>query len=361
MRLPKIVEVLSLCLVAAAAIVPGGAKASEAEEILRGIKAGSCEGQEVASVIYFQTPLETLDLSCGYERPGGPKATGESRFLIASISKLFLAVAFLQQQERGVLGIDDPVTKWLPADVTRAFGTLDGVTIAHLLSMTSGIPDYLSDDFNDTAREMVRAGLSGRKILLYALEGAARAPRLFEPGKAFDYSNTNYLLAQLILERATGKAMHEVLRADVFNPAGLENTSVLGFGGGELVVGYEDMGEGLVPVDSYHAGVGFGDGGLVATAEDVARFYQVLFEERGLLTERSLERLLFDPVHAGYGLGVEVDRLSDGTVVVGHSGEHIGFTSDVRHVLGEDITAVILVAEAKADVSVTDDLLAARQ
>lgn len=343
----------------AATSAAAGARAGEAADLLNGFAAADCSDEGPAWVLHLDIGDEAGSVACGRERTGGPRASADSRFLIASVSKLYLAVALMQLNEAGRLDIDDPVARWLPAGVLEKLGGLDGISVANLLTMTSGLPDYLDDAYSQSSIADARAGIAGRDILIKAVTSIAEEPRLFEPGASFDYSNTNYLLAQLVLEKAAGAPMYEVFEDRIFRPAGLTGTRLLGYGIGPagFVQGFEDFGKGLEPVDAYLTGYGFGDGGLVTTAAEVSGFYKALFVDGVLLSDDSLERLLQDPSGEGYGMGIEIETLAGVGEVLGHSGGDTGFSADIRYVPEHGVTVVYLSALAEDDLSVTWELL----
>ena len=347
---------MTLCIHAAAP-----SKAGEASDVLNDIAAADCMAEEAARVLLLRVGGETATVACGRERIGGSSTNSGSRFLIASVSKLYLAVALMQLDEAGRLDIDDPAARWLPGDIVDAFDGLDGISIASLLTMTSGVPDYLDDAFFHSSIADARAGISDRNILIKAVLSVADEPRLFDPGAGFDYSNTNYLLAQLILEQAAGAPMHEVFEDRLFKPAGLTRTQLLGYGLGpeDFVQGFEDFSKGLEPVEPYLTGYGFGDGGLVTTAGEVADFYKALFQDGALLSGDSLARLLQDPSGEGYGMGIEIETFPGVGEVLGHSGGDTGFSADVRYLPEHAVTVVYLSALAEEDLSLAWELLEA--
>src|SRR5213593_3220103 len=120
-------------------------------------------------------------------------ATPEMRYSIGSISKQFTAAAILLLQEQGKLLLDDKVGKFIP-DLTRA----NEVTIRQLLSHTSGYQDYWPQDY---VMPMMLQPVTAEKIL----DTWARKPLDFEPGTKWQYSNTNYVIAGVIVEKAAGK------------------------------------------------------------------------------------------------------------------------------------------------------------
>src|SRR5438105_2497221 len=133
-------------------------------------------------------------------------ATPEMRYSIGSISKQFTATAILLLQEEGKLSLDDPVGKFLP-DLTRA----NEVTIRELLSHTSGYQDYWPQDY---APPFMLHDVTARDIL----DRWARKPLDFDPGTKWQYSNTNFVIAGLIAEKASGTPLLQFLSDRIFTP-----------------------------------------------------------------------------------------------------------------------------------------------
>jgi D-alanyl-D-alanine carboxypeptidase len=140
-------------------------------------------------------------------------ATPEMRYSIGSISKQFTATAILLLQEQGKLALDDKVSKFLP-DLTRA----NEVTIRQLLSHTSGYQDYWPQDY---VMPMMLQPTTAQRIL----DGWARKPLDFDPGSKWQYSNTNYVIAGLIVEKASGQPLLEFLQQNVFAPLGMKSVA----------------------------------------------------------------------------------------------------------------------------------------
>src|SRR6185295_14359662 len=141
-------------------------------------------------------------------------ATTQMRYSIGSISKQFTAAAMLLLQEQGKLSLDDRVAKFIP-DLTRA----KEVTIRQLLSHTSGYQDYWPQDY---VMPMMLQPVTAQKIM----DLWARKPLDFDPGTKWQYSNTNYVIAGVIVEKASGMRLLQYLREKVFTPlamAGVAN------------------------------------------------------------------------------------------------------------------------------------------
>jgi len=133
-------------------------------------------------------------------------ATPEMRYSIGSISKQFCASAILLLQEEGKLSLDDPVGKYVPGP-TRG----NEVTIREILSHTSGYQDYAPEDYPVQSQ---LGSVTPRQIL----DTWATKPLDFEPGTQWQYSNTNYVIAGLIVEKVTGEKLFAYLGEHIFRP-----------------------------------------------------------------------------------------------------------------------------------------------
>ena len=138
-------------------------------------------------------------------------ATPEMRYSIGSISKQFTAAAILILQEQGKLKLDDAVGKYVPG-LTRG----DEVTIRQVLSHTSGYQDYWPEDYLMTP--MMKPATAQQ-----ILDAWAKKPLDFEPGTKWQYSNTNYVIAGLIVEKVSGQKLMEFLGEHIFHPLGMKS------------------------------------------------------------------------------------------------------------------------------------------
>src|SRR5512146_3028919 len=141
-------------------------------------------------------------------------ATASMRYSIGSISKQFTATAILLLAERGSLSLDDKVAKWFP-ELTRA----NEVSVRQILSMTSGYQDYWPQDY--VMPPMLEA-TTARQII----DTWARKPLDFDPGTKWQYSNTNYVIAGLIVEKASGMPLVDFLRREDFTPLLMESVFI---------------------------------------------------------------------------------------------------------------------------------------
>src|SRR5579871_5732454 len=248
-------------------------------------------------------------------------AKSEMRYSIGSISKQFTAAAMLLLQEEGKLSLDDKVARFIP-DLTRA----KEVTIRQLLSHTSGYQDFWPQDY---VMPMMLQSTTAEKIL----NGWARKPLDFEPGTRWQYSNTNYVIAGVIVEKASGMPFIQFLREKVLAPVGVKNAADTDQAklGETDPLGYIRYGLGpLRPAPKEGQGWMFAAGELAMPAEDLARWDISIINQTLLkpasYREFETEVLLKNGAGTSYGLGVDVN-LEQGHRTLSHDGEVSGFTA----------------------------------
>ncbi len=257
------------------------------------------------------------------------------RYPIGSISKQFTAAAILMLQEEGKLSLDDPVSRFLP-ELTRA----GEVTIRELLSQTSGYQDFWPQDYVPPA--MLKP-VTANNIL----NRWARIPLDFDPGTQWQYSNTNYVIAGLIVEKAGGVPLMQLFHERVFTP--LRMTSVLSVEQDKSMAsepaGYLRYALGPPrPAPDEGAGWLFAAAELAMTASDLARWDISMIDQAVLQAasyrQMETEVLLKNGVGTRYALGLDVG-LSDGRRMLAHGGEVSGFVA--RNVVFPDDRAAIVV------------------
>lgn len=268
-------------------------------------------------------------------------ARPEMRYSIGSISKQFAATAILMLAEQHKLSLDDPVSRFLP-DLTRA----GDVRIRQLLSHTSGYQDYWPQDY---VPPFMKQDITASTIL----DRWAKRPLDFEPGTQYQYSNTGYVIAGLIVEKASGVPLLQFLRTRIFEPLGM--TSIVNVDQERLGLkdptGYSRFALGpLRAATKEGKGWLFAAGELAMTAQDLARWNISVIEKR-LLTPASYAEMgttvvLKNGVSAGYGLGVAV-TLESGHRVLMHDGEVSGFTA-ANKIFPDDRAAVTVLSNEDA-------------
>jgi D-alanyl-D-alanine carboxypeptidase len=266
------------------------------------------------------------------------KATGEamrpdSRFYIASSGKLVTTVTILQMVGEGRVGINDRIfdtVKSIPG-ITR-LANITQVTLAQLLTHRSGLPDYYTDRFTSLADQHRDKLFTADESLAFAYDADAEN----EPGAAYNYSNTNFVLLGRIAEILGRSSYAELTRQRVFVPAGMGSTTI---GANKttphLAHGYVKDDDGKLQDVSFNGWNAItGDGAIVTTAADYESLLFALFRDGKLLPPNELE--LAQSVargngDAGYGHGIEI---SDGHwgVMYGHSGYIPGFTAEVWYI-----------------------------
>jgi D-alanyl-D-alanine carboxypeptidase len=273
------------------------------------------------------------------ETPAKP----EMRYSIGSISKQFTAAGILLLQEQGKLSLDDKVSKFIPG-LTRA----DEVTIRQLLSHTSGYQDYWPQDY---VMPMMLQPVDARKIL----DTWARKPLDFDPGTKWQYSNTNYVIAGLIVEKVSGEPLLQFLQQEIFTP--LKMKSVADTDQAKLgdtdPTGYMRYALGPPrPAPKEGSGWLFAAGELAMPAEDLAK-WDISIIDQELLKPASYqdfetEVLLKNGLGTRYGLGVEVSSQL-GHRSLSHSGEVSGFTSENLVFPDERAAVAVLTNQDAAD------------
>lgn len=247
-------------------------------------------------------------------------------FSLASLSKPYVAALVLRLAEKGRLSLTDPVSRWLGAAVPPEAGA---VRVRELLDHTSGLPDYLHDDRILESLRDPRHRWTETELLR-----AVRAPR----GRGrYAYSNANYLLLGFVARRAGGASPGDLLEREVLAPLGLRRTALERRGALARLV----SGRRRLPNDVW--GPLFGDGGIVASATDVARFMDALLVRRRVLRPASLRRLLART--PGEAL---LHTTLGGRPVVGHDGSYGGWETIALTDRARGRTVVVLLRGARA-------------
>ncbi len=304
---------------AASAQLPA-ASVAKVDEAIRKIVADT--GVPSASVGIIENGTVVYARAFGEARlqPATP-AKATIAYPIGSISKQFTATAVLLLQQDGKLTLDDPVAKYFP-QLTRA----GEVTIRNLLTHTSGYQDYAPQDY--TIPRWLKPE-DPHKIV----EEFAGKPLDFEPGTQWQYSNTNFELAALIVQKASGMPFAQFLRTRVLEPAHLEGVLNLNTDASKLqVTGY--MRNALAPLRPAaleSPGWYFGDGDLAMPVSSLLT-WDLTFINKSLLTPASYREMvtpfiLKNGTDTHYGLGVFASTLH-GQFQIEHSGEVGGFVAE---------------------------------
>ena len=254
----------------------------------------------------------------------------ETRFHMASVSKPFTATAILQLQEQGKLSISDAVSHFVPG-----FPNGDRITLENLLTHTSGIPNVNNlPDYNEFARSP--------HTIEQLVEKFANLPLDFQPGSDYRYSNSNYNLLALILEKVSGESYGDYLRQHIFNPAGMHHSGHDGAAARLIplaATGYEPAG-----IDSYEKAPYIdwsnktGNGSLYSTVDDLLLFDRALNTD-ALLRKATREKYFVEGRGNRFGW---FQRTSNGHRVMSSNGRSPGFTSELDRFPDQDATVIVL-------------------
>ncbi|MFG2044102.1 serine hydrolase domain-containing protein [Dactylosporangium sp. NPDC048998] len=239
------------------------------------------------------------------------------RFRIGSNTKTFVSVVVLQLAGEGRLSLDDTVERWLPGVVAGNGNDGARITVRQLLQHTSGLYNYVDDlAAIGSAEQYVRHRYDHYDPADLVAMAMRHAPN-FAPGEHWDYSNTNYVLAGMIVRRVTGRSWAEQVRDRITRPLGLRDT-YFPYDHPSLPASsaraYQQFAPGgpLVDVTEFNLTAADAAGGLVSTTDDLARFWRAL--QRGELLRpaqaaelhRTVLAETFQEIRAGmrYGLGI---------------------------------------------------------
>lgn len=283
---------------------------------------------------------KTVILSQGYGSTAqvareGSAPTATSIFPLGSISKQFTAAVILALADQGKVQLDAPVGRYLP----EWFADEPELRVTHLLSQTSGLPDFLwLEDYRKLAVEPTTP------IAAYVALAAAE-PRRYAPGTRWSYSNTNYKALALIAERVTGQPFDSLLPDLVLRPAGIDGiVPCHDLRPDQFVPGISSEGK-PAPLDASRAAYA-GDGGLCGNADAMAKWLRHSFatrEDKGSRFERQAQPTrLADGLTVPYGYGVSV-RDFLGHSMTWHGGNVDGHSTMIAHLPEEELSIVILV------------------
>jgi D-alanyl-D-alanine carboxypeptidase len=260
----------------------------------------------------------------------GPRVPADGQVRIGSNTKTFVAVAVLQLVGAGKVDLAAPVETYLPG-LLRGAG-IDGrkISVRQLLQHTSGLPNYTEYLDTDDFAELQHRYLEPRELLDLALAH----PADFAPGAKFAYSNTNYVVAGLLIQRVTGRPLAEVLTERVVKRAGLRHTYFPAVGEERIRErhprGYHPDATGkLQDVTELDPSWGWAAGQMVATPSDLNTFFRALIGGRLLPAEqlRQMQTTVEADLFPGsrYGLGLISTPLSCGGLAWGHGGDIPGY------------------------------------
>ncbi|MGN6425113.1 MAG: serine hydrolase domain-containing protein [Asticcacaulis sp.] len=270
-------------------------------------------------------------------------ATPATRYQIASVSKQFTAAAALLLQQQGRLSLDDKVAKWFP-QVAEA----DKISLRQLLTHTSGVSDFWPQDY-------VQAPMQKPVDPMTVLNTWGTRPLDFQPGADWQYSNTGYLIAGLIIEKVSGQPLFQFVNDNLLKPVGI--TDAVDISQTDLktpdALGYERraLAPNRLTPEAGH-GWAFGSWYLGLTADDLAR-WDISILKQSLLSKESyvLQRTpvkLNNGKDSGYAMGLFIGK-DGGHALISHDGEGAGYLSLNRIYPDDGVAIVVLTNTMSGD------------
>ncbi len=245
-----------------------------------------------------------------------------TKFGIASMGKMFTAVAIMQLREQGKLDLNNKVGDLLP-DYPNA-SVRDSVTIKQLLIHTGGLTDFFNDKFEHQVKHSVRT-------LADYLEFFKDDDLLFSPGTSFSYSNAGYIVLGMVIEKLSEMNYHDYVKENIFLPAGMKNTDCYATDASidNLAEGYFKKDEdGIWKTSVYMKGAkGSSAGGAYSTTHDLLNFATAL-KKNTLISSESLSMMTTQQSENNYGYGFSLDEFND-IEVYGHNGGAHGVSAEI--------------------------------
>ncbi len=330
-------------LVRAEAAPDAQALAAEADAHLQVL---AREGQFSGVVLIAKDGKPVFRKAYGFANLGDRVPNREdTKFNMASMGKMFTAVAVLQLAQAGKLSLDGTVGAYLP-DYPNA-DVRDGVTIRQLLTHTSGMGNFW-EEHAKRAKEQFKAVTDYLPLF-------ASQPLAFKPGTSFAYSNSGYMVLGLIIERVTGQSYFDYVRAHIFAPAGMTDTDAyeLDYVTPNLATGYTRSPDrpGAWMNNLYVNVVKGGPaGGGFSTADDMLRFANALTAFKLLDADHTRDltagKVPYGKRQYAYGF---IEEQANGHRIIGHSGGHVGIADELMIFTDLGYTAVIFTNGDVAD------------
>lgn len=301
-------------------------------------------------LLHVHAPARGVDASLAagvFDRASGRALEPHHGFRVASVTKTFVAAAILRLHEQGRIGLDDPISRHLPAEYVaplRADGyAVDAITVRHLLTHTSGIHDYATEEryfaavFGDSMHRWTR------------MEQVRRAMEWgdphWAPGGGYHYSDTGYILLGEMLERLTGQPLAQALRTVLeFQRLGLDETYLETLEPAPATArarSHSFFGE--IDTSAWDPSFDlYGGGGLVSSTEDLARFYRALLRGDIFQHPETLRTMMtVPPTNAQSPGGAYAMALQRRTIGGEECWGHTGFWGTaVFHCAASDVTIV---------------------
>lgn len=258
-----------------------------------------------------------------------------------------LLVAMLVDEQK--LNLDQPITSYLPAQITDKIANAASMTIRQMLQHRAGLFDYLNDS-NRAFYQAVLAEPESLKTDLFALQFAFDQPAHFAPAQGWSYSNTGYILTGLVLDQLLGEHHSRAMRSYIFEPLGLHSMS---YGGLEktyapITPGYFKTEEGMLNTRQYYQNIGLADAPVVSNAKDMAHILKFIVEGKQL-SSTTHQLLMDDASFVGTGIGTLAysyglfKETINGKKVIQHGGRELGYATYNFYIAETKTTGSMLI------------------
>jgi CubicO group peptidase (beta-lactamase class C family) len=334
----------------------GSELAGQEQDLARRIDSilrGEFPGDEPGAAVIVQRGAETI-LRAGYgmaDMELGVPVDPAMVFRMGSVTKQFTALAVMKLVEDGRISLEDPVREYIP-NLPEVF---DRAHIKHLLSNSSGIPDHMhTAEFDTLIQQQYHDIVNEELDLAKIFRIIAASDPAQDPGARYSYSNSNFFLLGMIIEKVSGEAYFDFVKREICDAAGMVNTFYAAgatFVPGRVPVHLEYEGQIIKnPHRCMGSTLGFGCGGLWSTVDDLAR-YNLALESGRLVTDKTLAMMctpftLSDGRSSRYGLGWQTQDLK-GRKMVFHGGDYLGYSALILRIPSENIFIALLTNDSR--------------
>jgi CubicO group peptidase (beta-lactamase class C family) len=302
--------------------------AARMEQVVQGYVG---QKQFMGSVLVAKPAGVLLSKGYGYANlewdvPNSPS----SKFRLGSITKQFTAACILLLEERGKLKTSDLVKKYMP-DAPAAW---DKITIFHLLTHTSGIPNFTS--FPDYGPTKTLPSPAEKTVARFRDK-----PLDFQPGDKWSYSNSGFVLLGYLIGKISGESYEKFVQENIFSPLGMHDSGYDSYS--EIIKhrasGYTPHDSGMINASYLDMSIPGGAGGLYSTTEDLLRWERSLFGGK-VLSAESLRKMT-TPYKGNYGFGLFITE-ANGIKVIDHAGGIDGFNTFLAYYPSDQLVVVVL-------------------
>ncbi len=315
-------------------------------------------------VLFVETPTETFHGSAGYsDRDSLVPMPINARMPIGSAGKKYTALLVAMLHEEGLLDINNTLDTWLSADILDRIPNARQITLRQLLDHSAGIYDYLDDPTILQFFDAAFAQINEVKTDSFALQFILDQEAYFDPGTAWHYSNSGYILAGLVLKEVLGHHASVAMRARILDPFELHNTNFSAMEAdiaaripgyyfydaniiapiAERIAGYLSADEKFIETKALYEGIGVSDAPVVSDVKDLARFLKTVITDTDKVSQSvrntmvGAENLIEIESGLSVGLGLFKERMGN-HIVYHHGGLEYGYSTSNIYIPSLDVS-----------------------